>query len=105
MGPITRLTKYLDNVFSHGFVPMITKPTRVTQSSATLIDHIYSNNIEYSSSSGVIITDIADHFGIFHSISGKNQPDRTRYNFTLSFSNANLTKFKTYLLNHCAEAK
>ena len=76
---------------------MITKPTRVTQSSATLIDHVYSNNIEYSSSSGVIITDIADHFGIFHCISGKNKPDRIRSNFTRTFSDANLTKFKTYL--------
>ena len=30
--------EYLDDVFSHGFVPVITQPTRVTQASATLID-------------------------------------------------------------------
>ena len=76
---------------------MITKPTRVTQSSATLIDHIYSNNIEYLSSSGIIITDSADNFGIFHSISGNNHPDRTQYKCTRILSDANLTKFKTYL--------
>ena len=34
---------YLDNLFSNGFIPEITKPTRITSHSATLIDHIYTN--------------------------------------------------------------
>ena len=32
---------YLENIFAHGFIPVITKPTRICNSSATLIDHIY----------------------------------------------------------------
>lgn len=32
-----------DNVFSYGFSPISTKPTRITTTSATLIDHIYTN--------------------------------------------------------------
>ena len=36
---------YVDGVFSRGFVPQILRPTRVTHCSATLIDHIISNDI------------------------------------------------------------
>ena len=59
---------YLDSIFTRGVVPMITKLTKVTMSSASLIDHIYTNNLEYiySCTSGIVITDLADHFGIFH---------------------------------------
>ena len=56
---------YLDNIFTRGFVPMITKPTRVTMSSASLIDHIYTNNLEYYCTSGIVITDLADQFRYF----------------------------------------
>ena len=35
--------EYLESLFSHGFLPLITKPTRLTDHSATLIDHIYVN--------------------------------------------------------------
>ena len=62
---------YVDNIFSQGFLPLITKPTRVTSSSATLIDHIYSNDICSNSTSGIVLTDVADHFGIFHCIQSK----------------------------------
>jgi hypothetical protein len=53
---------YIDNVFAKGFLPLILKPTRITQSTATLIDHIYSNDIKSNSTSGIIINDLVDHF-------------------------------------------
>jgi len=39
--------------------------SRVTTSSATLTDHMHSNLITSSYHSGIIINDVADHFGIF----------------------------------------
>jgi len=39
-----KTSDYLDNLFQNGFLPTITKPTRITSTSATLIDHIYMNN-------------------------------------------------------------
>ena len=59
---------FLDNVglISQGFVPQIIKPTRITSASATLIDHIYCNYTHTNCDSGIIITDIADYFGVFH---------------------------------------
>jgi len=39
--------------------------TRVTHSMATLLNHMYTNNVSLNSKSGIIVTD-ADHFGTFH---------------------------------------
>ena len=36
---------YVDTMYSNAFLPLITKPTRITPTSATLIANIYSNNI------------------------------------------------------------
>ena len=89
---------YLDNIFSHGFLPVITKPTRVTSSSATLIDHIYTNNISSPADAGIIVTDVADHFGVFYlqqfksTGTQKNTLRQIRY-----YSEANINKFKNYL--------
>ena len=57
--------EYLYNTFASGFIPLITRPTRVTPYSATLIDHVYTNKRLIDSISGIIICDISDHFGIF----------------------------------------
>ena len=39
---------YLDNFFSQGFYPLITLPTRVTETSATLIDNVFINRLIYT---------------------------------------------------------
>ena len=65
-GTHKKTNDFLDNVISQGFVPQIIKPTRITSASATLIDHIYCNHAHTNCDSGIIITDIADHFGVFH---------------------------------------
>ena len=51
----SKTNDYLNNLFSHGFLPLITKPTRVTPVTASLIDHIYTNNILHPGSSGIIL--------------------------------------------------
>ena len=47
---------------------MITKPTRITKNSATLIDHIFTNNINIDSDhvQGILCCSISDHYGMFH---------------------------------------
>ena len=47
---------------SYNFSQLINKPTRVTQNSATLLDHIYTTNVNKISQSGVIETGISDHY-------------------------------------------
>ena len=48
--------------------PLTTRPTRVTANSATLIDNIFTNNTCNMGSllQGVFVTDITDHYPIFH---------------------------------------
>ena len=59
-------SEFLDLFYSNGFVPLITKPTRMQNNSKTLIDNIFCNNIsEYKFTSGVLHTDISDHLPIF----------------------------------------
>ena len=67
-----KTNNYLDNIFAHGFRPVITKPTRCN-SSATLIDHIYTNNITSIGHSSIIITDVVDHFGTYYLSHDKKQ--------------------------------
>ena len=54
--------KYIDTLNSYNFSQLIEEPTRVTQSSASLIDHIHSNNTEKICQSGVIKSGISDHY-------------------------------------------
>ena len=54
---------------SHGYFPLITLPTRVTNSSATIIDQIISNDNLHTLKPGVIRADLSDHYPIFCTIS------------------------------------
>ena len=57
---------FFNLAFQSGFIPLIQRPTRVTRTSATAIDHILTNGIlENKIQSGIIKTDISDHFPIF----------------------------------------
>ena len=57
-----------NNLFSNGFIPLINKPTRVTTETNSIIDHIFSNCFfENDVTSGIIKSDISDHFPIFFS--------------------------------------
>jgi len=57
---------YLNTLLAHNFIPIINKPTRVNKHSATIIDHIITNNLKSKHIyTGIIKTDISDHFPIF----------------------------------------
>ena len=61
-------SEYLDMLVTLGFMPIITKPTRITDHTATLIDHIYTNTPEKLMKSGLCLADISDHLPIFCTI-------------------------------------
>ena len=47
-------------------IPVINKPTRITKTNATLIDHVLTNDFgNTNSSTGIVKSDISDHFPIF----------------------------------------
>ena len=52
-------------LLSCGVLPLITKPTRVLDNSATIIDHILTNDYEHFIIPGIVETnEISDHFPI-----------------------------------------
>ncbi len=56
---------FVNELFSYGFYPLINSPTRITGSSSTLIDNIYTNEIGITMENGILINDISDHLPIF----------------------------------------
>ena len=57
--------EFLESMYSHAFIPLINKPTRITDKTATLIDNIYCNSVENILLNGICYTDISDHLPIF----------------------------------------
>ena len=69
-------SEFIDVMFSTYYIPLINRPTRVTDNSATLIDNIYTNCLDNENSiSGILPTDISDHFPIFHIIFDKHKSE------------------------------
>ena len=56
---------YLNMLYSNNFLPLITKPNRLTDHSSTLIDHIYTNAPIQNTTSGIALADISDHLPVF----------------------------------------
>ena len=57
--------RFLDCMYGLGFYPLIDRPSRITTHSCTLIDNIFTNQINYSIRSGLLMNDITDHLPIF----------------------------------------
>ena len=68
--PVT--SEYLDLMISHGFLPGITRPTRIKHASATIIDHIFYKGENFGF--GIFASELAgshgytDHFPVFCTI-------------------------------------
>ena len=56
---------FLHSLQSFHLIPTIDKPTRVHTNSATLTDNIFSSNVDKSTLSGNIVSDISDHYSQF----------------------------------------
>ena len=65
---------FVDILYANNMFPLIVKPTRVTDKSATLIDHITTNNFDIYSrhKQGILMSFISDHYALFH-IAGNTQ--------------------------------
>ena len=58
----TETQKFIDTNFDTNLLPCITRPTRITKSTATLIDNVFiSQNLHKNFESSIIINDISDH--------------------------------------------
>ena len=67
---------YLDTLLENSFFPLVTLPTRISNNSASIIDHISTNISDDNFDTSIIISDISDHFPVFflrHFKNSKNE--------------------------------
>lgn len=96
-----KTSEFIDKLFSNGYLQIVNHPSRVSQhanqKSASLIDHIWTNNISQSLHSGIIASYISDHFPIYHILSAKKKkfaPKKIKFR---DFSSENIELFKEHL--------
>ena len=91
----TESDTFLNNNLSSCIRPLITRPTRITAHSKTLIDNIFTNNIEDEIMSGNIICTISDHlpqYAVVKLVTEKNHPKQKKQTFK-NYKKFNLPNF------------
>ena len=90
--------EFIETCFSYSYVPLINKPTRVTDTTATLIDNIFCNDIfDQSIINGVMCTDISDHFPVFCIVKTKKSINSKNSFIKRQVNQCNIQKFKDKL--------
>jgi hypothetical protein len=56
------VANYHDTKLNNGFIQLITMETRIQGNHFSLIDHILSNTVNTNTKSGVLVSNISDHF-------------------------------------------
>ena len=91
--------QFIESLFAFSSLPMITKPTRITTHSATLIDNMFTNNLTVSSRNCLIISDISDHLPIFSIVFGDHlRKDSNSFTFRVT-SEKRVNEFRHKLEN------
>ena len=91
-------SEFVDIMFGFGYYPLINKPTRVKNTTATLIDNIFTNDLgKLETMSGIIVCDISDHYPVFHILKTRVEncvPTSTKKR---QFNDKNISQFRTNL--------
>ena len=75
----SKIKAYADMLLSNSCSLLVDKPTRITSSSATIIDHIISNNVASETISGIGLCDTSNHLAVFAIIRAsytRNKPNK-----------------------------
>lgn len=62
MNQNNNVDEFVNLMFSFSLFPVITRPTRVTNTTATLMDHIWTTQVDLNTGNFIIDTDLTDHF-------------------------------------------
>ena len=92
---------FIDLMYSKGVFPLITKPTRITNTTSTLIDNIFTNDLDHKYTSGAFICDVTDHLPIFiiGSNSIKSDMNKSKFIYKRSIDGDNLNSFTSAISN------
>jgi hypothetical protein len=91
---------YIDMLLSFGCIQLITKPTRITHSSATVIDHILTNVLSDSYVTGVVAHPISDHLPVFMYLDNKRDSQKHKFSpETSAYKKLNFLKRHSHRLH------
>ena len=63
-------SKFLGGLTSRGFYPLVSLPSRIMDMMATLIDNIFTNNVDCQIASGLVTVRVSDHVPVYAFIGG-----------------------------------
>ena len=87
--------EFLDPLINRDLFPTITHPTRITNSSATLIDNIFvSTNLHKNFDSAILINDMSDHMPVLTLL----RQTKLKNSRPLIFESRNMTEKKIKLI-------
>ena len=76
--------EFMDINFDNNLFPCITRPTRITKSTATLIDNVFiSQHLHKSFDSCIVIHDISDHMPSIVNVHDQSHDKFTPLEFTV----------------------
>ena len=93
--------EFLDIIYSSFFKPLISKHTRITTNTATLIDNIFTNVFDDKATcvNGLVCAEISDHIPIFHIHKTKDEQNKQKKEakFIRRYDKNSLETFKNKL--------
>jgi len=93
----SQISDYINVLTSYGMLQVITKPTRCTDHSATIIDHMITNANHSAFESLVFTSRVSDHFPILLFVPTSKPRSTVKVIHARDFSDKNITKFKETL--------
>jgi len=90
---------YINLLFSLGYIQTVTRPTRCTSESATLIDHCITNVCGDAHVTRIFATNLSDHFPILTNIPVKLESPPPKAIKKRFYSDANFELFKSNINN------
>jgi len=89
----------IETLLSYGFLQIVTKPTRIGSESATVIDHIITNDISCCETL-ILCNALSDHFPVAHFLNVPNPSPAPKYVGARDFSDSAINRFRQALINY-----
>lgn len=98
---LSSIQEFLNEMYSRCMFPVISQPTRVTSTCATIIDNIFSNDISNTLYSGILTCDITDHlpvFVVYRAIPINNNKNTQKFRYTRTRTEREIDLFRNDLI-------
>ena len=90
----TFVNSFTSTFFEYGFFPLINIPTRITNTTAKVLDHAWTNILDMPIQSAVLCNPVSDHLPIFINFAAKKAESKLPIQ-KRNFSEQNITMFNS----------